>query len=430
MVTGYLTSTLATSRYFLALEPSERVSMTFLLAQAFTHWAADSYMSVPILLHVHGAAPTWTLARLPSKGKAGAGPLKDKGRPDFIGIEPGGPHHVFESKGRSLPIASTSLSATVAGTCMPAALAQTSRIATIRGTPPKTRTAAVWVLRNTGARGYIFDPPAAGRSYDLQFDLTDALAKYHRVVLDAVERPAARTSRRFRRLAIADGRELFVEAKLLKLLRGLDNRLVSGDEVLALLETRGRTYRRVRGLAALSRRLSFGLDGVGLLGLEDADDPRRTPPDKHSRPGGRRGSSARRIASPLRFVRTSYKGRALQGRALRESAGCMVAGSSGLGMDVTSSGEAVVVSPCRPAFWRQWCLRSMATRMVVDPSRARLGALEDQRVELFTCFFPVGLEELDEVAHLFLGEHRDADGMQRFLVQHFADLHLARSSDP
>jgi hypothetical protein len=276
LVRGYLTSTLATSRYFLALEPSERVSMTFLLAQAFTHHVADRHMSVPILLHVHGAGPRWTLATLPAGAKSGAGPLKAKGRPDFIGIEPGA-YHVFESKGRSLANKSTSLSGTVAGGVMPAALAQVSRIATVGGSPPKTRTAAVWVLRRTGVRGYVTDPPVADAAYDLAFDLTAALAKYYRVVLDAplASSARARAPKGFVRLAVADGRELFVEGKLLGVLRGLENRVTSGEEVMAMLEARNRAYRRIRHLAARSRRLAFGLDGVGLVGSADDEDEER-----------------------------------------------------------------------------------------------------------------------------------------------------------
>lgn len=275
LVEGYLTSQLRPSRYFLALEPSERLSTTFLLAQAFTHWAADAHLSVPILLHVTGATPVWSLASMPGAGKTGAGPVKQKSRPDFIGIAPRG-YHVFESKGRSLPTSSTSRSSTVASGCMKDALAQVSRIATVGGAAPKTRSAAVWVLRPTGLRGYITDPPRAHASYDLKFDLSRALMKYYRIALDAAASLDGREGAHFVRFPLSERRELVVDKKLLRLLRGLEKHVVAGDEVLALLERRARLYCRVRQLAAKTSGLAFGLDGIGLAGanqeLEDREE--------------------------------------------------------------------------------------------------------------------------------------------------------------
>ncbi len=280
LVQGYLTPTLRPSRYFLGLEPSERVSTTFLLAQAFTHWAADAYMSIPVLLHVHGATPSWTLAPMPVSGKTGAGPIKDKSRPDFIGIEPGA-YHVFESKGRSLPPNSKSKSSTVAAGCMSDALAQVSRIGTIMGAAPKTRTAAVWVLRQSGLRGYVTDPPAVRRSYDLRFDLSKALAKYYRIVLDAAEALPSRGTGEVARYLLSENRELFVDRKLLELLRGLESGLVGGQEVLALLERRAARYRRARQIAARSTQLALGLDGVGLASAsKDIEDWLGPPEDE------------------------------------------------------------------------------------------------------------------------------------------------------
>jgi hypothetical protein len=100
MIEGYLDSNLHPTAYYLALEPSERVSMTFLIAQGLTHWVADYYMRVPILMHL-GQPVGFTIASLTAGGKIGAGDLKKNGRPDFIGIGYN-EYHVFESKGRSL----------------------------------------------------------------------------------------------------------------------------------------------------------------------------------------------------------------------------------------------------------------------------------------------------------------------------------------
>lgn len=278
LVEGYLTSQLRPSPYFLALEPSERISTTFLLAQAFTHWMADAHMSVPILLHVTGTTPSWSLSSLPLTGKPGAGTIKNKSRPDFIGIAPSG-YHVFESKGRSLPTASTSLSSTLASGCMAVALAQVSRIATISGMPPKTRTAAVWVLRSSGLRGYITDPPAARSSYDLKFDLSLALVKYYRIVLDAAASFVGREGAQFVRFALSERRELVVDKKLLSLLQGLQSNGVDGRKVLSLLERRAPFYHRARRLAARMPELAFGLDGVGLVGAtKDFEEMLEPPP--------------------------------------------------------------------------------------------------------------------------------------------------------
>ncbi|HEV7311339.1 hypothetical protein [Sphingopyxis sp.] len=263
LVEGYLRPDLRPTDYFLALEPSERVSMTFLLAQAFTHWAASHHLSVPILLHVVGAAPNWTLAAMPATAKLGAGPVKDKSRPDFIGVEPGG-YHVFESKGRSYQPGAPIKSATAAARCTKDALAQVSRIATINGAAPITRTAAVWILRPHELRGYLTDPPRAAFAYDLSFDLRLALLKYYRLILDARTGLGSVYRGSFVRLPFGKRLLLVVDAKLLSLLEALEK--PSGDPrpILDHLERRAHVYVRLRRLAYRRPDLSFGLDGTGI----------------------------------------------------------------------------------------------------------------------------------------------------------------------
>jgi hypothetical protein len=263
LVEGYLTSSLAASPYFLALEPSERVSMTFLLAQAFTHWAADFHMSVPILLHLKGTTPRWTVASASVASKTGAGPSKKGGRPDFIGIEPGA-FHMFESKGRSLQTGSSSRSSTIAAGCMPAALSQVSRIARVGGSAPKTRTAAVWVLRATELRGFVTDPPETEESYDLEFDLRKALLKYYRIVLDL---PAERqeTPDGIIFFNLSETRSLAIHAKLPGLLRGLENDLTKPEQILNLLGDNQSFLRVFRRTAAGTSGVAIGLDGVALI---------------------------------------------------------------------------------------------------------------------------------------------------------------------
>lgn len=159
------------------------------------------------------------------------------------------------------------------------ALAQVSRINTLAGIRPKTRTAAVWILRPGGLNGFVTDPPAAQLAYDLTFDLTAAILKYYRVVLDLAEETRDRKGRRLVILRLSETRRLVVESSLLDVLRDLENGLATGKDVLAHLEKRGATYRRGRRFASGRRDLAFGLDGVGLLGDDDRD-PGPEPVDK------------------------------------------------------------------------------------------------------------------------------------------------------
>lgn len=54
--TGYLDASLNTTAYFRSLEQSEKVGVSFLFGEAFTHWYAQSQMSVQYLVHVAGLA--------------------------------------------------------------------------------------------------------------------------------------------------------------------------------------------------------------------------------------------------------------------------------------------------------------------------------------------------------------------------------------
>jgi hypothetical protein len=148
---------------------------------------------------------------------------------------------------------------------MKQALAQVSRIATVNGAAPRTRTATVWVLRGTGARGYITDPPARRDSLDLKFDLREALIQYYRIVLDAAASLERRDGPRLVRYRLSDRRTLLVDRKLVGLLVALENDLARPEEVLELLKRREKAYGRARRLPREVRRVAFGLDGVGLL---------------------------------------------------------------------------------------------------------------------------------------------------------------------
>ncbi|MGV1767550.1 MULTISPECIES: hypothetical protein [Rhizobium/Agrobacterium group] len=137
--------------YFRSLEQSEKVGVSFLFGEAFTHWYAQSQMSVQYLVHVAGLASCrWGSPTAPVAPKAGAAPPPPKSRPDFIGIKRR-ERHVFESKGR--------IRATAAST-VAKALGQVSALHTVNGRAPTTRCANFFMFKAGGAEGRVLDPPA------------------------------------------------------------------------------------------------------------------------------------------------------------------------------------------------------------------------------------------------------------------------------
>jgi hypothetical protein len=54
MANGYLDSSLNTTQYFRNLEQTEKVGVSFLFGEAFTHWFAQERMDVEFLVHVAG----------------------------------------------------------------------------------------------------------------------------------------------------------------------------------------------------------------------------------------------------------------------------------------------------------------------------------------------------------------------------------------
>jgi hypothetical protein len=56
MATGYLDRSLNTTSYFRSLEQTEKVGVSFLLGEAFTHWYAQDRMKIEYLVHVAGLA--------------------------------------------------------------------------------------------------------------------------------------------------------------------------------------------------------------------------------------------------------------------------------------------------------------------------------------------------------------------------------------
>jgi hypothetical protein len=175
MATGYLDRSLRTTRYFRNLEQTEKVGVSFLLGEAFTHWYAQNQMSVQCLVHVAGL-PTckWVAPSVMVAPKQGASAPAPKSRPDFIGISCR-ERHVFESKGRV-----RRPSKVVVGK----ALGQVSAIRSINGKPPTTRCASFFMLRVSGAEGLVVDPQEHGDGVGVVFDELEALQKAYSFFLE------------------------------------------------------------------------------------------------------------------------------------------------------------------------------------------------------------------------------------------------------
>jgi hypothetical protein len=175
MATGYLDRSLRTTRYFRSLEQTEKVGVSFLLGQAFTHWYAQRHMDIEYLVHVAGVQGCkWVSPRKLVAPKAGATPPSLKSRPDFIGIRRT-EKHVFESKGRlRRPTASA----------IAKALGQVSAVVSINGRKPTTRCATFFMLKAGGAEGKVIDPAEEGAQVGVVFDEFDAIAKAYSFFLD------------------------------------------------------------------------------------------------------------------------------------------------------------------------------------------------------------------------------------------------------
>ncbi|AYM09449.1 MULTISPECIES: hypothetical protein [Rhizobium/Agrobacterium group] len=256
MATGYLDASLNTTAYFRSLEQSEKVGVSFLFGEAFTHWYAQSQMSVQYLVHVAGLASCrWGSPTAPVAPKAGAAPPPPKSRPDFIGIKRR-ERHVFESKGRiRAPAAST----------VAKALGQVSALHTVNGRAPTTRCANFFMFKAGGAEGRVLDPPAKGDGITVTFDLFEAITRAYSIILDQpVLDLSDQVGAGYVGREIDDGVFLGIDKEILALVRerppteATRRRRVA--QVFSALEDRSQNY-----AGRQDRSVSSGLDGVLLL---------------------------------------------------------------------------------------------------------------------------------------------------------------------
>src|SRR5579859_2181907 len=173
MVRGYLDPALVPTPYFWNLEQSERVVVSFLFGQAFTHRFAQHQMGIPHLLHAQGL---WTRAGRSARPKTGASPSRPRSRPDFIGFE-GAEVHVLESQGRSGRKQTAKEEAD--------ALGQVSVVGRVGRIAPTTRVACFSCFGLGGSRVFAIDPPADSIDLlNLSYDEWFILRRAHQFFLE------------------------------------------------------------------------------------------------------------------------------------------------------------------------------------------------------------------------------------------------------
>ncbi|ESY29559.1 hypothetical protein X748_27730 [Mesorhizobium sp. LNJC386A00] len=265
MATGYLDNALNTTLYFRNLEQSEKVGVSFLLGEAFTHWYAQDRMKIEYLVHVGGLSScSWTSPTTPLAPKTGASPPAAKSRPDFIGIRRA-ESHVFESKGRIRRPAASAVSK---------ALGQVSALHSVNGKAPKTRCASFFMLRSAGTEGFVSDPPVDGKGSGVNFDVLDALAKAYSFFLDEpTTNLPADVSDGYVGREIEDGVYFGLDKKVFAAIQerpdGEQERRRRTAEIFAIIADRSQSYEGRR-----ERNVSAGPDGTILI-------------DRRSRPGSR-----------------------------------------------------------------------------------------------------------------------------------------------
>ncbi|BBO01988.1 MULTISPECIES: hypothetical protein [Bradyrhizobium] len=254
---GYLDRALRTTEYFRNLEQTEKVGVSFLLGQAFTHWFAQDRMDIPFLVHVAGLkTTTWGTSSAAVPTKTGASTPSPKSRPDFIGVKKA-ERHVFESKGR---IRRPSKSAVAK------ALGQVSALRAINGSQPATRCATFFMLKASGAEGQVVDPAGAATGVEVKFDEWEMITNAYAFFLDGenVDLPEVAGEGYVGR-EIDNGVFYAIDKKVLSAAAGQEpasasERQQRRNEVFEILEHRAGTYRERH-----TEEVSPGPDGTLLI---------------------------------------------------------------------------------------------------------------------------------------------------------------------
>jgi hypothetical protein len=250
----YLDRALTTTQYFRNLEQTEKVGVSFLLGEAFTHWFAQDRMGVEFLVHVAGLNSTvWGASSAAVTPKTGASPPSPKSRPDFIGVRKA-ERHVFESKGRIRRPAQSAISK---------ALGQVSALRSINGTQPATRCATFFMLKAAGTEGKVIDPDGDANGVEVIFDEWEAVSKTYSFFLDGENTDLADASGEgYVGRKIDTGVYFGIDKKVLNVAAGqtsasTDERGQRLDELFGILSHRANLYRERH-----AEDVSPGLDGM------------------------------------------------------------------------------------------------------------------------------------------------------------------------
>ena len=235
---------------FMRAPASYRADDSFLLAEALTHWAAQTYLDVDVLLPVErypglislapaGSAPTKTM---PSGYRSPRKNTGMKSAPDFIGF--GSAAHVLESKGRAnFGMYGVTNAAKVAARNK--ALFQVCRVNTVNGSRPATRTACVFSFERHVLSGRFDDPPSIDQ-LELRMETSELLRNYYAVILDPAFERSATAHGDYIGVDFAQGWRLSVDRKVWEEVRRLDNRKAddrgSAAQVLSILRERRRDF--------------------------------------------------------------------------------------------------------------------------------------------------------------------------------------------
>ncbi len=225
---------------FMRSPASYRSADSFLLAEALTHWTAQTYLDVDVLM------PVERHPHLLSFGPAGSTPPKAmpkgyqpprknsgiKSAPDFIGL--GAKTHILESKGRA-NFGMYGVTDSVKKAARNKALHQVCRVNTVNGTLPATRTACVFSFEHTALSAWVDHPPPTER-LALRMETAELLRAYYAVILDPTFEASA-SDRGDIGVDFAPGWRLSVDRQVMEAVQGLKG-ADSADRLLQLLRRR------------------------------------------------------------------------------------------------------------------------------------------------------------------------------------------------
>jgi len=159
---------LAVSSLYRGMDSTEIGVASYRFGMALTKFAAERELKVPWLAHVDKLYKSGVL-------KLTAGTVE---RGDLAGMDASGNWHVFESKGRSSPPGNAVITK---------AKRQASRIASINGSAPATRSACIVHLYDVPIRIDLVDPDESDVKTEWDITIDEYFRAYYRRILQIIE---------------------------------------------------------------------------------------------------------------------------------------------------------------------------------------------------------------------------------------------------